>query len=164
MSLFGDVAAAWLNEEDREETDEKFDEQRAHQKAKKVAGVEAAEETISDEKAAELAKDAWELIDGLVVTYVDKAYAQNDDDRAKLLPVTARMMKKYVPVDMAGVGFSLEDWIPLELLFIATVGWVYWVKYQVAMAELAKAKAANDPSAPAGTQTVDASRGIRAVS
>lgn len=124
-----DFAARWAASEDREETDDAYDEQRAEAKKKKVRATDEEseeEEQISDDVAEELAEDLWNFVDELATGYGGKKYAQGERDKLILHTATAPLMKKYAPVD--GIAGLLNSIGP-EWIFLGAVVVVYGPKH-----------------------------------
>lgn len=150
MSLLDDAAAAFRSEDDREQVDQAHDEQKHQARAQSVdsKAAEAEAEEMSPQAAVELVTAAWEIADIGIVKALGPAYELTATDKARLIPVSARMAQKHLPADfsIANIG----DLIPLELVFIAVCAFVYVPKHnavQEQKAREAKEKEVNEPPA-----------------
>lgn len=149
MSRADDAANAWREEEERESVDAAYEQQRYRKRADQVDESTASDnDRMNPEEAAAWAKDAWRMLDWAAVKFAGPEYALTEEDKATLLPVSGRMAQKHVPKSLSLAG--LEDLIPVELVFLATVGWVYLPKRNAA--QEAKKKAAAAKAAAAGGQ------------
>jgi hypothetical protein len=157
VSLLDDAAAAWRSQEDREYVDAAHSEQKHQARAEAVSDASPEREEMSDEESREFAAGAWELLDVGITKFAGPGYALTAAEKARLLPVSARMAKKHLPADFSLA--DLEDLVPLEVVFVATVGLVYWPKH-TAVTEAAAAAAAKKPEKEVAGE---ATRAIRAV-
>lgn len=165
MGLLDDAAAAWKADEDREQVDEAWQEQRDSKRAQQVAGaVSDGDRQMTDEEALEFAQTAWVWLDTAATKLGGPHYELSEAQMKRLIPVSAKMAKKHIP---AGYSItSIEDLIPLELLFLGTVAWIYVPKAAAAREAKKAAKTGAAPGQPAPEKEVPGEvthRSIRAV-
>jgi hypothetical protein len=168
VSALNDWAARWLRDEENEAVEEDFRDVRAGEKAKRVAEAVAdnappLEGKMSAEQAEKFARSFWTTGNVLAVKFFGPEY-DNEAERDDLVEASVPMCQEYLPANLDLEG-GLSGFLPIELVFLVTVGIVYVPKHMAAKRrkEAEAAAAAAPPSEEKEVSGEVTARGIRAV-